>query len=114
MAETYENLKVVHRLHALDVTTGQEKFGGPTTIASTYTLNGKTTTFADLYQMNRPGLLLANGDVYIGWGSIGNNAYSQGWVLSYNAATLRHMDARVLPGSAVYAPSWAKGCRPFR
>ncbi len=64
VAETYENGNVIHRLHALDVTSGLEKFGGPTTIAATYTLNGITTTFADLYQMNRPGLLLANGHIY--------------------------------------------------
>jgi len=89
VAETYENGKVVHRLHALDVTTGLEKFSGPTTITATYTLHGKTTTFTDLYQMNRPGLLLANSHIYIGFGSNSNNDYSQGWVLSYNASTLQ-------------------------
>jgi hypothetical protein len=62
-----------------------EKLGGPRTIGATYTLNGVTTTFADLYQMNRPGLLLANGHIYIAWGSIGTHAYSEEWVLSYNA-----------------------------
>src|SRR5260370_28688040 len=109
VAETYENLKVVHRLHALDVTTGQEKFGGPTRIAATYTLNGKTTTFADLYQMNRPGLLLANGHVYIGWGSNGNNAYSQGWVLSYNAATLQQEGTYTAEPGKILASIWQKG-----
>src|SRR2546425_11169993 len=89
VAETYENGNVIHRLHALDVTSGLEKFGGPTTIAANYTLNGVTTTFADFYQLNRPGLLLANGHIYIAWGSNCCNAYSQGWVFSYNAATLQ-------------------------
>jgi hypothetical protein len=109
VAETYENLKVVHRLHALDVTTGREKFGGPTTIAATYTLNGKTTTFADLYQMNRPGLLLANGHIYCAWGSNGNNAYSQGWVLSYNAATLQREGTYTPEPGKTLASIWQKG-----
>jgi hypothetical protein len=109
VAETYENLKVVHRLHALDVTTGQEKFGGPTTIAATYTLNGNTTTFADLYQMNRPGLLLANGHVYCAWGSNGNNNYSQGWVLSYNAATLQQEGTYTPEPGQTLASIWQKG-----
>lgn len=86
VAETYEGGKVVHRLHALDVTTGLEKLGGPITIAATYTLNGVVTTFQDLYQINRPALLLAHGHVYIAFGSNCCNAYSQGWVMSYNAA----------------------------
>jgi hypothetical protein len=109
VAETYENLKVVHRLHALDVTTGWEKFGGPTTIAATYTLNGKTTTFADFYQMNRPGLLLANGHIYIAWGSNGNNAPSQGWVLSYNAATLQQEGTYTAEPGKILASIWQKG-----
>ena len=109
VAETYENGKVVHRLHALDVTTGLEKFGGPTTITATYTLNGKTTTFADLYQMNRPGLLLANSHIYIGFGSNSNNAYSQGWVLSYNASTLQQEGAYTAEPGKTLASIWQKG-----
>jgi hypothetical protein len=109
VAETYENGKVVHRLHALDVTTGLEKFGGPTTIAATYALNGKTTTFADLFQMNRPGLLLANSHIYIGFGSNSNNAYSQGWVLSYNASTLQQEGAYTAEPGKTLASIWQKG-----
>jgi hypothetical protein len=107
VAETYENGKVVHRLHALDVTSGLKKFG-PTTIAASYTVNGVTTTFADLYQMNRPGLLLANGHIYIGFGSNGNNNYSQGWVLSYNAATLQQEGAFTAEPGKTLASIWQK------
>jgi len=59
LAETYENGSVVHRLHALDVTRGLEVAGGPTTVTAGYSANGVTTTFSDLCQMNRSGLLLA-------------------------------------------------------
>lgn len=109
VAETYENGNVVHRLHALDVTNGQEKFGGPTTIAATYTLNGTTSTFSDLYQMNRPGLLLANGHVYIAFGSNCCNAYSQGWVMSYNATTLQQEGAFDAEPGKTLASIWQKG-----
>jgi len=109
VAETYENGNVIHRLHALDVTSGLEKFGGPTTIAATYTLNGITTTFADLYQMNRPGLLLANGHIYIAFGSNCCNDYSQGWVLSYNATTLQQEGAYTAEPGKILASIWQKG-----
>jgi hypothetical protein len=64
VAETYESGQVMHRLHALEVSSGQEKLGGNATIAATYTLNGMTSTFRDLYQMNRPELMmpLVDGD----------------------------------------------------
>lgn len=109
VAETYEAGKVVHRLHALDVTTGLEKLGGPTTIVATYTLNGVTTKFADLYQLNRPGLLLANGHIYIAFGSNCCNAYSQGWVLSYNAATLQQEGTFTPEPGKTLASIWQKG-----
>ncbi len=110
VAETYESGKVVHRLHALDITTGLEKFGGPVTIAATYTLNGVTTTFTDLYQMNRPALLMANGHIYIAFGSNSNNATPcQGWVLSYNSGTLRQEGAYTVEPGKVLASIWQKG-----
>jgi hypothetical protein len=109
VAETYENGSVVHRLHALDATTGQEIPGGPTLIAATYTLNGVTTTFTDLYQMNRPGLLLANGHIYIGFGSNCCNDFSQGWILSYNATTLQQEGAYTTEPGRTLASIWQKG-----
>lgn len=109
LAETYENRSVVHRLHALDVRSGQEKFGGPATIAATYTVNNVTTTFTDLYQMNRPGLLLANGNVYVAFGSNCCNLYSQGWVMSYNAATLQQEGVFTTEPGQTLASIWQEG-----
>ena len=110
VAETYENSQVVHRLHALDITSGVEKLGGPTTIAASYTYNGVTTTFTDFSQMNRPGLLLAGGNVFITWGSNGNNhTPCQGWVMSYSASTLQPLGAVTVEPGKNLASIWQKG-----
>jgi hypothetical protein len=84
VAKTKENSTYVQRLHALDVATHAEKFGGPKVISAT--LGGRT--FDPLKQGNRPGLLLENGHVIISWASHCDITNYQGWVLSYNASTL--------------------------
>src|SRR4030095_15267082 len=66
------------RLHALDITTGAEKLGGPMTIAGSVSGTGNGSvggvlTFDPKWQMNRSGLLLQNGIVYIAFGSHGDN-----------------------------------------
>ena len=109
VAETYESGNVAHRLHALDVTSGLEILGGPATITASYTLNGTTTTFQDLYELNRPGLLLANGHIYAAFGSNCCNDYSQGWVLSYNAATLQQEGTFTTEPGKTLASIWQKG-----
>jgi len=46
VAKTYEKTKFVHRLHALDVTTGLEKTGSPVAITASYEYGGKDYVFA--------------------------------------------------------------------
>jgi len=70
----------VHRLHALDITTGAEKLGGPVVITA--------ANFVSQRHFNRPSLLLANSTVYIGFGSHGDICNWQGWLFGYDAATL--------------------------
>jgi len=92
VAKTVENGTVVHRLHALDITTGQEKFGGPTVISATsVSLKGHVTVFNSLHQKERPGLLLSNGTIYIGFGSNGCNDGNSGWLLAYDATSLQQV-----------------------
>src|ERR1700722_4269399 len=74
VAKTVENGTVRHRLHALDITTGQEKFGGPTLISASSTSNkGHFANLNSLHQLNRPGLLFLNGYLYMAFGSNGCN-----------------------------------------
>jgi hypothetical protein len=80
-------------LHAIDVSTGAEKFGGPVNIHATFPGsasdgNGTTLTFNALLENQRAALLLENGHVVIGWGSHCDNNPWHGWVMSYSASTL--------------------------
>ena len=108
LAETYESSKVVHRLHALDITNGVEKVGWPVTIAASVTYNGQQYTFVDTHQMNRPGLLLSNGYVYAGFGAPGCNGSDQGWVMSFNTSNREQYAFDLEPGGR-FASVWQKG-----
>src|SRR6202521_24977 len=70
VAKTVLNTTVRHELHALDITTGYEQAGSPVLITATSTSNkGHVTVFNSKHQKNRPGLLLLNGVLYLGFGS---------------------------------------------
>ncbi len=109
-AITKENGNYVHRLHALDLGTGAELFGGPTVISASVVIDGQTYTFVDKYQQARPGLLLQNGIVYIGYGSPGCNIKTEnGWVMAYDGSTLQQVGAfDVSPGVKASAV-WMSG-----
>src|ERR1700737_461926 len=71
VGKTKESGTYVQRLHALDITTGAEKFGGPVTLAASVPgtgtgSTGGTLSFDAKWQNQRAGLLLLNGIVYIG------------------------------------------------
>jgi len=96
VAATKENGKFVNRLHALDITSGMEKFGGPVQIEASVPGTGAgnkhgIVSFDAHHESQRPGLLLWNGVVYIGWASFGDIAPFHGWILGYGAASLGQM-----------------------
>jgi hypothetical protein len=79
------------RLHAIDLTTGNEKFSGPVTISASVpgTADGSTTvTFNPRQENQRPGLALVNGVVYIAWASHEDKDPYHGWVIGYTPSTL--------------------------
>ena len=88
----------VQRLHALDMTTGNEKLGGPVILQASVpgTGNGSSggaVAFDALRENQRPALLLSNGVVYIAFGSHGDFQPYHGWVLGYDATTLARVMA---------------------
>jgi hypothetical protein len=91
---TKENGSYFHRLHALDVTSGAEKFGGPVTISGSVPGTGVgndgsgNIPFQPMIELQRSALLLVNGTIYIAFASHGDNGPFHGWVFAYNAASL--------------------------
>ncbi len=94
VSNTKQNGKFFQQLHALDITTGAEKFGGPILINAKVKGTGDGSVngyvhFDPLKNHQRPGLLLQNGSVYIGWASHCDIGPYHGWVMSYDSQTLR-------------------------
>lgn len=95
VAATKENGIYFYRLHALDLTTGSEKDGGPIAISGSVPGTGDANDgtgnvpFNPVMQLNRPGLLLVSGTVYIAFGSHCDENPYHGWLFAYDAATLK-------------------------
>ncbi len=96
VAKTVENGVYVHRLHALDTATGVEKLGGPVQITGSApgvgfgSVNGMIPFDSDAsrYGIQRAGLALSNGVVYVAFAlHLDHNGF-HGWVMGYDATTL--------------------------
>jgi hypothetical protein len=80
-------------LHALAITTGVEKFGGPKLISASVpgkgagSANGQVA-FHPLRENPRAALLLANGALYLTWASSCDVDPYHGWVMAYDPQTL--------------------------
>ena len=116
VAKTLESGSYVFRLHALSILTGQEVFGGPVPIQASYiTSAGKVVTFEQQHRMNRPALLLSNGTVYIGFGTMGckGSPPSTGWFMAYSASTLKQAAAVDMgPTQSAIPGLWMAGYGP--
>lgn len=85
----------VFKLHALLLANGREVMNGPATIAASVTGTGAasdngTIAFDPAVQLQRPGLALANGAVYLAFGSHGDSDDFHGWLMSYDVSNLQH------------------------
>jgi hypothetical protein len=112
VAKTLENGVYVHRLHALDVASGQEKLAGPVAITASVTNSvGAAVQFDAKKQMSRPGLLLSQGVLYIAFGSLGcNGGGVHGWVMAYDSSTLEQLGVfNTTPDAGGGAGIWQAG-----
>jgi hypothetical protein len=82
------------RLHALDLTTGNERVT-PESIDSSISVPGTgdgsvngVVAFDPRNENQRPGLVLSNGIVYVSWASHEDHDPYHGWVIGFSAATL--------------------------
>ena len=83
------------RLHALDIATGRERPGSPVLIRASFSvpawfgLAQSQIRFHAALENPRAALLLSRGNVYIAWGSSCDVGLYYGWVLAYDARTLK-------------------------
>jgi hypothetical protein len=102
------------RLHALDITTGAELFGGPTTIQATYPGTGPNSigsnvVFDPAQYKERTGLLLLGGVIYTAWASHCDFDPYNGWVISYDATTLVQKSVLNVTPNGVRGAIWQSG-----
>lgn len=109
LTRTDNNGTYYQTLHAIDITTGAEKFGGPVNISGSVSGTGAgsqngTVHFDPLKDVQRAGLLLLNGTVYIGWAGA-----AHGWIMGYNAQNLKQTAIFNTTPNAQLGGVWASG-----
>ena len=105
------------RLHALDLTTGAEQFGGPVEIAAQYPGTGDNSQggyviFDPAQYKERAGLLLLNHVVYTSWASHCDDRPYTGWIIGYNETTLSQTSVLNVTPNGNEGAIWAAGAGP--
>jgi hypothetical protein len=105
------------RLHALDLTTGKELYGGPTTIQATFPGTGANSSngnivFDPKQYKERAGLLQVGGTIYTTWASHCDISPYTGWVIAYNADSLARSGVLDLVPNGNDGAIWMSGGAP--
>jgi uncharacterized protein (TIGR03437 family) len=105
------------QLHALSLVDGHEMNGGPARIAASVSgtgagSNNGTIAFDAFWQLQRPGLMLANGALYIAFGSHADTGNYQGWIIEYNPSTLQQTAVFNSAPNGRQAAFWHSGRAP--
>ena len=114
VAATKESGAFYHRLHALDIASGAEKFGGPRAIQAEYPGTAQENSdgvlaFNSRYQLQRAALLLDRGKLYVAFASYGDFGPYHGWVVAYDAVTLKQTGTWVTTPNAYQGGIWMSG-----
>jgi hypothetical protein len=105
-----------HRLHALDITNGSEKFNAPETIAASVPGTGDGSgmvNFSSQLHHNRSGLALSGSVVYVPFAAHEDQTPYHGWLLGYNAlnVSIQHAVFNTTPNGGL-GGIWAGGGAP--
>jgi PQQ-like domain len=76
------------RLHAIDLSTGQDRLTPVLISASLGSPSRPANTFNAKFQLSRSALLLLNGLIYTAWASFNDNPPFTGWIIAYNESDL--------------------------
>lgn len=110
--------KYHQRIHALDLVSGSEEFGGPVEIAASYPGTGKEINsdgkviFDPKQHEDRAGLLMVNGVVYTSWSSHCDIDPYTGWVIGYDSNTLKQTGVFNFAANGSRASIWNSGAAP--
>ncbi|HWY69479.1 MAG TPA: discoidin domain-containing protein [Terriglobales bacterium] len=117
VTRTVEGDASVQRLRAIDVATGNDRPNSPQIIQATVPGNGDDTngsvvTFNPVTENQRPALALSDGTVYIGWASFCDTRPYHGWMMSYDASTLKQVGVFNASPNGNMAGIWMSGAGP--
>ncbi|MBV9767898.1 MAG: PQQ-binding-like beta-propeller repeat protein, partial [Acidobacteriaceae bacterium] len=97
------------RLHALDLQSGAEQLDAPVVIAANY---GDASGFEPGQYAERAALLLVNGTLYLTWTSHCDLGHYNGWVMAYDARTLKQKSVLNLTPGGGQGAIWQSGAGP--
>ena len=115
VTKTVENGTFIHRVHAIDITTGSERANSPQLVQASVpgTGDGGTTVvFNPMTENQRAGLSLANGLLYVAWSSHCDTTPYHGWMIAYDPVSLAQKAVFNATPNGQQAAFWQSGAAP--
>ena len=114
VATSQLGMNIHHRLHALDLASGAELFGGPVDIEGKYPGTGDNShngfvIFDPNQYFARAALLESNGKVYVGFSSQCDQRPYTGWLMQYDASTLDQLSVLDVTPNGSQGGIWQAG-----
>ncbi len=109
MSKNTKSGAYIQRIHALDLTTGAEEFGGPVTVTATF---APGPAFSPGQYKERAGLLLLNGQIITTWASHCDDQPYNGWIMAYDQNTLAQTSVLDITPNGSEGAIWQAGGGP--